>query len=762
MVEGYNGNYVAPFIIWYADDNYTPGSYSRIGIGIDPTEDNIDVLKNNVIKEHDDQIYGRSTNPSRINTSFKTAKNAYENAISIDAGLDDLVAPEVLIATEDETFKQQHLMELALPCWPKNDHPLYNIVPQDYMLMMRMYEGSKKTLDADGNTLINNETLDSDTYGNDNLKNLKIFHIPTGKIKDISYNLSHDNTKMGSSKGHLVVPRENGDVDIYMWPHNPIRNGESQPLFRVRINNPANADPSVPFAGVSQRHTNIKCDYDLFTTPDTNPYPDNKNATYQYEICQVAWELVDSMTGERHYFMQSYNKGSNDRVTQRLFEVKFDASDPDEGTITPVEAHPLSTHGEYAAGWHVIKKDINDVFRCFMFGSPCGLTELYFKGDRNNRTAEMRNYGDYTPLGNRVTHQTRKNGIGQPVIIGKGIVDNWFKNTTLAIQFLSQEPMDPDDYFTNILVFYQSGYGIVSINLADLGVIDRSDEVHFVNNYVGNEMELSSLMIETKSYYMSYIQDSSSKNLMRFNSQIPDTHSHGSVWFFDYKDGYKYDITNDGKISNYGEESTTYNGTRTGADGNDGKDQDQLLFKRPILEVRPNYKTGLVEVQAVLTGYKHHPSGVEVDYHENFSGESVVKMLDVFVCSGAGKSHSAITEPRMYVFNPMTRKIQRISNTEVDTTSIMSCPDHGIVIGSSYGADNNDNATTIHMTSMIPNNKLIEDRVNARTLRKLYAVTGDDVASDPYTWTEDPPQTGVVTSNPADFDSDQDEWDPQD
>ena len=66
------------------------------------------------------------------------------------------------------------------------------------------------------------------------------------------------------------------------------------------------------------------------------------------------------------------------------------------------------------------------------------------------------------------------------------------------------------------------------------------------------------------------------------------------------------------------------------------------------------------------------------------------------------------------------------------------------------------------MTSMIPNNKLIEDRVNARTLRKLYAVTGDDVASDPYTWTEDPPQTGVVTSNPDDFDSDQDEWDPQD
>ena len=137
-------------------------------------------------------------------------------------------------------------------------------------------------------------------------------------------------------------------------------------------------------------------------------------------------------------------------------------------------------------------------------------------------------------------------------------------------------------------------------------------------------------------------------------------------------------------------------------------------------------------------------------------------MLDVFVCSGAGKSHSAITEPRMYVFNPMTRKIQRISNTEVDSTSIMACPDHGIVIGSSYGADNNGDPTTIHMTSMIPNNKLIEDRVNARTLRKLYAVTGDDVASDPYTWTEDPPQTGVVTSNPADFDSDQDEWDPQD
>ena len=686
-------------------------------------------------------------------------KDHKDSAISISDGLSDIVAPEVLIATEDENYLQTHLMELAFPCWPKKDHPLYNIIPQDYMLMMRMYEGSKKA-DPNGNEDgHNNETLDADDYGNDNLKNLFLFHIPTGKIKDISYNLSHGVAKMGPARGLTLIPRDNGDVDIYMWPHNPMRSGVAQPLFRVKI--AANADPSNPFAGVSQRHTNIKCDYSLFTTPDTNPYNDNTSKKYQYEISQVAWQLVDSMTGDRHYYMMSYNKGSNDRVTQRLFEIHFDESDPDEGSITPVAAHPDSTHGDFAAGWHAIKKDINGVFRCFLFGSPCGLTELYFKGDRNNRTSEMRNYGDYIPLGDRVTHDTATNGIGQPLIIGKGIVDNWFKNTTLAIQFLTQESMDPDDYFSNILVYYQSGYGVVSINVADLGVIDRNEEVHLVNNFVGTVNELSSLLIEEKTFYMSYIQDASSKNLMRFNSEQPDTHSHGSVWFFDYKEDYRFDTTADGGISAYAEEQSLYNGTRTGTAGNDGKDQVQLLFKRPILEVRPNYKTNQVEVQAVLTGYKHHPSGVEVDYHENFSGESVTKMFDTFVCSGASKSHSSITEPRMYIFNPMTRKIQRISNTNVNSTSLMSVPDHGLVIGASYGIDRDDNNTPIHMTSMIADNKVIANRVNARTLRKLYAVTGDDVASDPNTWTEDAPQTGVTTPDPTDFDSDQDEWDPQ-
>ena len=102
-----------------------------------------------------------------------------------------------------------------------------------------------------------------------------------------------------------------------------------------------------------------------------------------------------------------------------------------------------------------------------------------------------------------------------------------------------------------------------------------------INNFVGSEIELSSMMIETKSSYQGYMQDSSSRNLMRFNNKQPDTHSHGSIYFFDYKSDYKYDRKSDGTITNAGEESTLYNSTREY--DNNGNKTEQLLFKRPIL-----------------------------------------------------------------------------------------------------------------------------------------------------------------------------------
>jgi len=428
----------------------------------------------------------------------------------------------------------------------------------------------------------------------------------------------------------------------------------------------------------------------------------------------------------------SYNKGSRDYVTQRVFEIKFDDSNPDHGVIIPITAHPDSdpTHGEYASGWHVKKKDTNDIERCFLYGSPCGLTELYFTGDYHDRKAEIRNYGDYTPLGDRILDPDNSvNGIGKPLIVGKGIVDNWYKSTTLAPQFLTQGPIDNDDYFSNIIVWYQSAYGVCTLNIQDLGVIDRSDEVRLLNNYQGTERELSSMMIETKLFYDSYLQDSSSRNLMRFNVKQPDTHSHGALYFFDYKADYKYDTKADGTMTNYGEEQTLYNSTRKGSTGENGFRQDQVLFKRPILEVKPNYKTGKIEVHAIVIGSKHHPSGKELGYHETFNGESVTKFGDVFICAGAAKSHSSVTEPRVYVFDPDTRQIQRVSNTEVNSTSLIPCPDHGIVIGASYGVDSNDNHTPIYMTSMMSNPTVVQDRLKTSSVSSGVEVLNGNPAS---------------------------------
>jgi hypothetical protein len=645
-----------------------------------------------------------------------------------------------------------------------------------------MFEGAKKTETAGGDIISDNKSLDSNRYGNDGLKNLMILHIPTGKIKDISFEIHQtvpSRDEHPSVRGFTCIPRGNGDVDMYMWIHNPRRNPIAQaeghpygqvladneitcePLYRLHI--PANPDSSNPFANVTGGHTNIICDPLLLTTPDENPYDiyqanTSKDLKYQYEIQAVTWDLTDSVTGEKHYFMMSYNKGSRDYVTQRVFEIHFDESDPDAGSIIPVAAHADSWHAEYASGYPVKKKDINGVERCFLFGSPCGLSEVYFVGDRYNRTTELRNYKDYTPLGDRIIDPNGGvNGIGQDLIIGKGVVDNWYKSTTLNPQFITQAPIDNDDYFSNIIIWYQSAYGVCTLNIQDLGTVDRSDEVHLENNYQGSELELSSLMIETKTFYMSYIQDSSSKNLQRFSTKQIDSHSHGSLYYFDYKADYKYDTKNDASITNDGEEATLYNSTR--AYDNNGNLTDQLLFKRPILEVRPNYETGRVEVHAIPVGMKQRSTKKEIGYHESFSGESVVKFGDVFVCSGASKSHSSVLEPKIHIFDPNTNRIQRISNTEVNATSLISSPQHGLVIGSSYGVDSNDQPTPIYFTSMTANNQVQNDRKTARTLRKLYAVTGDSVAADSNTWTEDPAQSAPAAPNLADFDSNESEWD---
>jgi hypothetical protein len=754
---GYKYDLIQPVAVLASNESRP---YSRIGTAVDFSE-YVDVLENDVIKDHDDQIYGRTGKPSAITRSYQAAKETASDVITNRQGIGDLVAPRVLVATEDKNYLQTNLMEHAKGCWPDEDHPYYHLIKQDYVLFMRMYEGKKNTDGYGVDQGTDNTDLDSDDYGNDTMANLMIFHIPTGKIKDLSFKVSHGANKYPVARGTTVVPREDGEVDVYLWSHNPRRNGVPQPLYRVHV--PATANPSDPFANVTAGYTSITCPISDLTVPAENPYditsknPD-KNISYQYEIAPFAFNVEDTVTQKVHYFMTSYNKGSTDFCTQRIFHIDFDESNPDLGSITPVAAHIESSKESYAGGFPVKKRDINGVMKCYLYGSPCGLTEVYFTGNRTNRSPEMRNYFDYRPLGNKVT-DVSLNGIGQPLINEKGIVDNWYKMSTLAPQFVTLDPMDPEDYFSNIIVFPQSGYGFVSVNLADLGTIDRNREVRLENNFQGTEEELSSMMIETKDYYMSYFQTSSSLNLMRFNTSVTDTHSNGSLWFFDYKADYRYDIDVNGNITNANEESSCYNGTRVR--DNNGNVTEQLLFKRPILQVTPNYNTQRLEIRAYVVGAKHYPTRVETRPDEYFTGESVVKMGDVFICTAAAKSHSSITKPRVYLFDPADRQIKRVSNEEVNATSLLKVPDHGLVMGSSYGVDAADNiGSKVHMVPMYANNKVTQDRANARTLRKLYAVTGDSIADDPNTWTEDPPQTGQASTTLSDFDSDQDEWDP--
>jgi hypothetical protein len=248
---------------------------------------------------------------------------------------------------------------------------------------------------------------------------------------------------------------------------------------------------------------------------------------------------------------------------------------------------------------------------------------------------------------------------------------------------------------------------------------------------------------------------------MRFNVKQPNTHSHGCLYFFDYKADYKYDHNYDGSITNYGEEKTLYNSTRNGAAGNSGKDQDQILFKRPILEVKPNYKTGKIEVHAIVTGSKHHPSNKELGYHETFNGESITKFGDVFVCAGAAKSHSSVTDPRVYVFDPDTRQIQRVSNTEVNSTSLIPVPDHGLVIGAAYGPDSDSNFAPVYMTSMMAIQKVVNERKSAAVLRKLCQVTGEDPATVDGTWALTANQTASTPPSSGEIDYGND-WDEQD
>ena len=181
-------------------------------------------------------------------------------------------------------------------------------------------------------------------------------------------------------------------------------------------------------------------------------------------------------------------------------------------------------------------------------------------------------------------------------------------------------------------------------------------------------------------------------------------------------------------------------------------------FKRPILELRPNIEND-IDIIVHSVGRKRSDNGIEEGNVTDFSGEGITRMYDQFVCVSAGKSHSSISKPRAHIFDPFTKIVSLISEEEVSATTCINCHQRGLVALSNYGTNKADTAgTSIHYINMLGgSNNTATTRAQASTLRKLYAVTGDDVANDPDTWTLDP----ATASAPVNLDQYQDEaeWD---
>ena len=675
---------------------------------------------------------------------------------SMRAGLDDLVAPELQIVSEDESYKNTNMYEGAYALFPGKDDYHRHHVDQRFILLMRMYEGSK-TKNPDGtDSGKTKETLDSNVFGNDELPNLAIQDLKTGKLFTINASSFSNNDGNGLVKppmrGCHVISHDDGSLDAYLWIHSPTRTMEvtsgsafynnACPLFRVHIPAPEDIDDSSPFVNMLFKWTNIRCDYSLFTYPNQNPYGkvvDDTNK-YQYEIQSETFHLKDKFNNKRYLFI-SYNKQSKDYCTQRLFEATFDPNDPDAGVIVPVGAHPDSTWGGYAAGYPALKKTVDGGVKCFLHGTPVGLTEVYFVSDGAGEKLEMRNYGDYTPEGPKVVDPNGAvNELGHPIIISKGIYDNYYKNDSSAPQWLTEGLWDEKNPFSTKLIYFSGSYGVVSIPTEDLG--NKAHEVKLENNYKG---DLNSLHIDNgnNQNYIGYLQQSSVKNLQRFATNIIDARSNGSVWFFDYKQGYVNDNNN------------YYNDTRIFDAG--GNKTFYYEFKRGIVEVRPNIPEGTIDIIGHEVGRKRSDNGNEEGNITDFSGEAFCKMYDQFVCVAARGSHSTIQKPRVHIFDPFTKVVSLVSHTQVSASTAIPVTSRALVALSNFGKAEDGNGETMHYVSMLAGaNETVNIRKQASTLRTLYGLTGTDVATADDTWTLDAP---VAPGTEHDGAQPESEWD---
>jgi len=662
-----------------------------------------------------------------VNDSRALSLNNEDAIYSLKEGMTDLVTPRLEVATEDATTTIETMHEHSYPLFPDKDDPYYYLVPQRFVLLSRMFEG---TIEGDDPK----ENIFCDDYSLDLWKNVIILDVKTGKTHDLPNCIVNGAQGLiyPALRGSHVITHSDGSCDVYLWISNPLRTvnysqwgNEAAPLYRIHIPPHDQINDSDPFRNVTAKWTAIKPNKALFTFPDKNPFGNYTDDTkqFKYEIQSDTIKLKDSKTGKMHYFFRSGTKGATDFATFRLFEFipDVDGDNPDIGIIIPVGAHPESTWGEYASGPHLIKEDTNGVQRCFMFSHPIGLTELYFVDDGAGRKPELRNYGDYTPEGTRVEDPVKKNALGRPRIVGKGILDNWYKGDQSAPQWLNHHVMDNKDRLSCTFVWFQFGYGICSLNLQNLGVIDRSNEVRLENNYKGN---LNCLHIENRSQsYWGYIQESSIKNLQRFNQRTPDTHSNGSVWFFDYKTGMIAD------------NESYYNDSRVYDSG--GNRMSWRQYCRGAIEVRVNPIDSDIEIIGHDVGSETNDGEDSTDL--GFSGEGITKMYDMFVLTAAGKSSSSVSEPKVFMFNPLTKSLSIVDNRETSATSLIPMPTYGVIACSCYGKKTDGTPGPIHMIEMLPEASISRIRKDATVLRKVYSVTGDSVEDDPNTWALDEP-----------------------
>jgi hypothetical protein len=719
-----------------------------------------------------------------------------------------LMQPENFAANNYNKEMYEHMRGL----FPEEDDLYYHNVEQRFSIHIRMYEGGKDKTDPY-----------TSTYGNLELPSAMLYDTKTGKSMVLSptnvsayfatgseapvmtYKDSDGNDASDgyhALRGSLVIGREDGSCDYYAWINNPLAaiatdnfsGNKAAPLYRIHI--PREIDDTNPFANILCKWTNIYCDElagqqgtndGIF--PAENPYNENNsdvidvNQKYPYEISPYSYSVRDTKDENRkHWFMMSHNKQSKDFVTFRTFHVMFDqtsAANPDEGSIVIVkspkeigEDNDQKSHknGNFASGYPFKKKDIHGVERCFLFASPIGLTELYFRdtGVDQEREPIIRNYPDYNPNGPAQKDQNRQNDLGHDRIIGKGIFDNWFKNDQSNVQFLNYTPLDDNDRTTCMAIWFQGSYGICSMNLQDLGTVDRSDEVRLENNYKG---DLNSLHIHHTGNinYRGYLEESSVKNLIRFASKLPETHANGSVFFFDYKDGY---------VNNNNEH---WNDSRV-RDAN-GNLTDYRLYKRGIIEVKLTDDED-IEIIAHNIGSKTK-AGVEIDpsgqhhNHMNFSGETVQKVKGKFMAGSAIGSHSTIDRPQVYVFDPLTISFSLVKPYEgyyeavangtvrsVNAIGFTDFPHKELVVSTGFGKnrlgdpnvsiDDGTGTPLVMFEYGSEGTGVTSTRQKAAMVRALNDLAGSPIDGIGETWTAptaDPATTPVPTPEEPDFDA---------